>query len=206
VVEDFCVLNGINTERKYEGGYETRLFKRAREFILGAGQSVALSDLFRLFTLNCAIRNGDAHLKNFGITYADVQGTAELAPVYDLVTTQAYVPRDRMALTLGGSTNWPDRRKLLQLGQTRADLTARQVSTMMEQIADAIADVVPLVRTYFNDRARVIGDRMLSAWKDGVEQSLGLTRTTIFGAEPTALDTIKEPSSPKQRKTSRTQR
>jgi serine/threonine-protein kinase HipA len=28
-LEDFCVLNGINTGRKYEGCYEIRLFKRA---------------------------------------------------------------------------------------------------------------------------------------------------------------------------------
>lgn len=57
-------------------------------------------DLERLFTLiviNCALRNGDAHLKNFGIVYDDVQGEARLAPVYDLVTTSVYLPKDSMA-------------------------------------------------------------------------------------------------------------
>src|SRR5450759_3314727 len=31
--EDFCVLNGLPTTEKYKGGYETRLFRRAHEFI-----------------------------------------------------------------------------------------------------------------------------------------------------------------------------
>ena len=30
--EDFCVLNGLRTDQKYSGGYETRLFRRLREF------------------------------------------------------------------------------------------------------------------------------------------------------------------------------
>jgi serine/threonine-protein kinase HipA len=181
--EDFCVLNGVNAERKYEGGYENHLFKRVREFVLGNGQAKALSELFRLFVLNCALRNGDAHLKNFGITYADVRGSAELAPVYDLVTTRAYLPRDAMALTLNGSTNWPNQRKLLQLGQVRANLTARHVSTLMEAIADAMAEVAPMVRRYFADRNADVGGRMLSAWANGVGDSLGLMRTTITGTD-----------------------
>ena len=120
--EDFCVLNGLRTDQKYSGGYETRLFRRLREFLAPADFASAAEKLFRLFVLNCAIRNGDAHLKNFGIVYEDVNGAAELAPVYDLVTTVAYIPNDGMALTLGGSTNWPDRRKLVEIGPTRADL------------------------------------------------------------------------------------
>ena len=122
--EDFCVLNGLPASRKYDGGYETKLFGRTRQFIRAMDRAEALTDLFRLFVLNCAIRNGDAHLKNFGIIYSDVEGVAQLAPVYDLITTTAYIPADVMALTLEGSKKWPDRRALIRLGQTRADLGA----------------------------------------------------------------------------------
>jgi len=41
------------------------------------GAGTALERLFRLFVLNCALRNGDAHLKNFGIIYDDVVGSCE---------------------------------------------------------------------------------------------------------------------------------
>ena len=57
----------------------------ASEFIEVEGRRTALERLFRLFVLNCALRNGDAHLKNFGIIYDEVVGPARLAPVYDLV-------------------------------------------------------------------------------------------------------------------------
>ena len=36
---------------------------------------------------------------------------ARWAPVYDLVTTAAYMPNDSMALTLNGSTKWPSAKR-----------------------------------------------------------------------------------------------
>jgi hypothetical protein len=71
----------------------------------------------------------------------------------------------------------------MQLGQTRANLTARQVSTTMAAIADAMTDVAPTARTCFMDRAPEIGTRMLSARKDGIQESLGLTRTIVSTPE-----------------------
>ena len=71
------------------------MFRRAREFIDVDQHRRAFEDLFKLFVLNCAIRNGDAYLKNFGIVYDDVTGPARLAPVYDLVSTIPYFPRTR---------------------------------------------------------------------------------------------------------------
>jgi serine/threonine-protein kinase HipA len=174
--EDFCVLNGVSTAEKYNGGYETRLFKRARDFIDPAGQRRALEDLFKLFVLNCALRNGDAHLKNFGVIYEDVTGPARLAPVYDLVSTVPYVPKDGLALTLNGSANWPDRKALTRLGQTRCDLSLPVINAAFEQAADVLATLAPDVTTYFNAAAthREIADKLLAAWQTGIRDSLGL--------------------------------
>lgn len=179
--EDFCVLNGFPTSEKYNGGYETRLFKRAREFIDVDRRQRALSDLFKLFVLNCAIRNGDAHLKNFGIVYNDVTGPAWLAPTYDLVSTWPYVPKDPMALTLNGSTNWPDRKALIVLGQTRCDLTLQTVKQAFEETADVLSRTAPDVVTYFKNTAaqREIGGRLLAAWDAGIRESLGLADRPI---------------------------
>ena len=178
--EDFCVLNGLPAASKYDGGYEIRLFKRTREFIRAAERAEALANLFRLFVLNCAIRNGDAHLKNFGIIYSDIRGAAQLAPIYDLITTTAYVPTDVMALTLEGSKKWPDRRRLIKLGQTRADLGAAFISGIFEETADVISDVSFEVEKYFKDKSKHsnVGERMLSAWRSGVQESLGLAGPT----------------------------
>src|SRR5580692_12486988 len=86
-VEDFCVLNGRRTDEKYRGSYETSVMKRFGQFANSTHVGEDMEKLFVLIVLNCALRNGDAHLKNFGIVYDDVQGEARLAPVYDLVTT-----------------------------------------------------------------------------------------------------------------------
>jgi len=61
--------------------------KRFQQFAESPHLIEDLEKLFTLIAINCGLRNGDAHLKNFGIVYDDVLGVARLAPVYDLVTT-----------------------------------------------------------------------------------------------------------------------
>jgi serine/threonine-protein kinase HipA len=185
--EDFCVLNGLTSAKKYDGGYETRLFKRASDFIEVEGRRTALERLFRLFVLNCALRNGDAHLKNFGIIYDDVVGPARLAPAYDLVTTDAYIPDDAMALTLGGSTMWPDKRALVVLAQSRCDIATKEIGQILEQTADALCDVMADVKRYFGEVAGhpEIGDRMLHAWETGIAMSLERSDDRMLSGAPT---------------------
>jgi serine/threonine-protein kinase HipA len=130
---------------------------------------------------NCAIRNGNAHLKNFGIVYAEVTGPAGLAPIYDLVSTQPYLPKDPMALTLNGSTNWPDRKALTLLGQTRCDLSSQTIKRVLEETADALSKIAPDVATYFKNTAtqRDVGDRLLAAWNAGIQHSPGFPDRSI---------------------------
>jgi len=173
--EDFCAINGANASQKYNGGYETKLFKRLSEFIDHVERKPTAQELFRLMVLNIAVRNGDAHLKNFGILYDATDGVATLAPVYDIVTTQAYLPKDKMALTLNGSTDWPDRKKLLYLAQTRCGLSVAAATTVMEEVADAVSGILPEAKAYFDDCPHPeVGERMFEAWDRGVQESLGL--------------------------------
>jgi serine/threonine-protein kinase HipA len=174
--EDFCVLNGFGAAEKYKGSYETRLFKRAKDFLPAQTSADALKQLYRLLVLNCAIRNGDAHLKNFGLIYDDVEGPTRLAPVYDLVTTTAYVAKDKLALTLDGSTDWPDAARLTRFGQVRADLSQLEIGAIFEETADALADIGGPMRKHFKPDAPELGVRMHAAWTLGVRESLGLAR------------------------------
>jgi serine/threonine-protein kinase HipA len=133
-----------------------------------------MEKLFVLIVLNCALRNGDAHLKNFGIVYDDVQGEARLAPVYDLVTTSAYLPKDSMALTLNGTTKWASTKELQRLGETRMGGTPSRVRQILERIEAAIADTSKDLQAYIKAHAEFmeIGNRMLQQWKEGVALSL----------------------------------
>src|SRR5437879_8369160 len=153
---------------------ETSVLKRFQQF---ANSSDLLGDLEKLFTLivlNCTLRNGDAHLKNFGIVYDDVLGEARLAPVYDLVTTSIYLPKDSLALTLNGTTQWPDSKALRRLGETRMTGTPAKIRAILERISDALSQTEIEVRSYIKEHPdfKEVGERILQEWVRGRELSL----------------------------------
>jgi serine/threonine-protein kinase HipA len=172
--EDFCVLNARRTEEKYRGSYETQVMKRFAQFANPTYVNEDTEKLFILIALNAALRNGDAHLKNFGLVYDDVQGEVRLAPVYDLVTTSVYLPKDCLALTLNGSTTWPTAKELRKLGETRSGGRPARIGQMLERIAEAIEETRGEVRSYMKDHPEFaeIGQRMLQEWENGVNTSL----------------------------------
>lgn len=172
--EDFCVLNARRTDQKYSGSYERSVLKRFEQYSNSPHVHADLEKLFTLIALNCALRNGDAHLKNFGIVYDDVLGEARLAPVYDLVTTAAYLPADSMALTLNGSTRWPTAKHLQQAGEARAGCTPARVRQIFARIAEAMSETASEVRAYVRAHPSFapIGERMLEQWQLGVQQSI----------------------------------
>jgi serine/threonine-protein kinase HipA len=172
--EDFCALNARRTDEKYRGSYETHVMKRFSQFANSTHVNEDTEKLFLLIALNCALRNGDAHLKNFGIVYDDVQGEARLAPAYDLVTTSVYLPKDSLALTLNGSTKWATARELQRLGETRGGGTPSKIRQVLERIAEAIQETTKEVQAYSKEHPEFagIGQRMLQEWERGVNTSL----------------------------------
>jgi serine/threonine-protein kinase HipA len=172
--EDFCVLNGRRTDQKYSGSYETSIMKRFTEFGNSSHVGEDLERLFTLIVINCALRNGDAHLKNFGIVYDDVQGEARLAPVYDLVTTSVYLPKDSMALTLNGTTKWPSAKELQRLGETRMGSSPARVREILERVRDAVARTAGDIKSYIKSHPDFdeIGSRMMMEWQKGSDMSL----------------------------------
>ena len=173
--EDFCVLNARRTDEKYRGSYETSIMKRFQQFANSPHVFADLEKLFTLIALNCAIRNGDAHLKNFGIVYDDVLGEARLSPAYDLVTTTVYLPNDRMALTLNGSTQWPTEKELRRLGETRMSGTPAQIRQVLERISDALADTRAEVNSFIKQHPDFaeIGRRMADEWEIASQEPAG---------------------------------
>lgn len=172
--EDFCVLNAKRTDQKYSGSYESSIMKRFQQFADSPHLVEDLEKLFTLIVINCGVRNGDAHLKNFGILYDDVLGIARLAPVYDLITTTVYMAKDNMALTLNGSTRWPSAKDLRTLGETRMMGTPSKVKQILERVADGMAQTAADIRAYIKDHPEFaeIGDSMLQEWEKGRELSL----------------------------------
>ncbi len=169
--EDFCVLNARRTDEKYRGSYETNVMKRFQQFANSRSVLEESLQLFTLIALNCAIRNGDAHLKNFGIVYESVMGEAHLAPVYDLVTTSVYLPQDRMALTLNGTNQWPTVKDLIRFGEGRSLGTRGKLVEILDRIGDALSDTTNEVITYAREHPEFtpIADEMMKHWNVGRE-------------------------------------
>ena len=99
--EDFCQALAIPPELKYqqEGGPSLKKsFALVRDVSAAPGPDVL--KLFDTVIFNYLIGNGDAHGKNFSFLYTE--SGARLAPLYDLVSTQAYPKLSRnMAMKIG---------------------------------------------------------------------------------------------------------
>lgn len=170
-VEDFCALKGLDAVRKYRGTVED-LAKLCNQYLGVDYRKDSKRKLFILLLLNYALRNADAHMKNYALTYTN-ERDARLSPVYDIVTVTAY-PRyqnDTPALSLNGKKVWCSGKALFEYGATRLSLSPTDMNAALEQVAGAVQRVVPLVREY-TDRYlefREVGERMLGAWAQGIE-------------------------------------
>lgn len=123
--EDLAALTGKHPSKKYEGSYSDAA-RAIVDFAAPVNRNSSIDAFFRLMVVNCLIRNGDAHLKNFGILYGDpstADRDARLAPVYDLVCSTVYIPKDVLALSLAGSKAWPDRKRLERFGKQFCSVT-----------------------------------------------------------------------------------
>lgn len=169
--EDFCVLNGVNASDKYRGSYESKLFRRITDYIAPATAHEDLLTLFKLFVLNVAVRNGDAHLKNFGLLYNRLAGDVRLAPVYDIITTTAYLPGDGLALTLSGSTRWPSRTQLERLAAAYCELSPAQTKAAINEVCQAVTETRPAMQAYFKEcPSPDTGIAMAREWDAGLTQ------------------------------------
>jgi serine/threonine-protein kinase HipA len=162
------------TDEKYRGSYEAAIMKRFAEFANSPHVGEDLERLFILIVLNCALRNGDAHLKNLGLFMTTFRAKRGLPPVYDLVTTSVYMPKDSMALTLNSTTKWASAKELQRLGEARMGGTPARVREILERVNGAIADTSRELRAYIKDHQEFkdIGNRMVHEWEQGVALSL----------------------------------
>lgn len=153
--EDMAVLLGLNKDPhdnyKYSQSYET-LAAVIRQV---CQQGDVLRELERFFSSVCLsvmVRNGDAHLKNFGVLYTHpgAPETVQLAPVFDVTTTTAYEqynPKSGQALvdrTLAIKMNkvkaYPDRQQLIEFGRKHCGIAAPGI--IIERIAQAMSQAL----------------------------------------------------------------
>jgi len=141
------------SDRKYKGSYED-VANVLRDFCTDKTADVA--KFFEQVALTVMLRNGDGHLKNFGVMYDEER--VWLAPVYDVVTTTIYnyersngvfVTDRTMALKLRVGEKerpYPTREELIAFGSdvcgvaAPAEALEKIAQAMDETLADAAGD------------------------------------------------------------------
>lgn len=131
--EDIAALMGlrvrdIQSDRKYHGSYQ-RMAELLQYLQL---PSENLTRLYEQIAFTVMVRNGDGHLKNFGVLYRSAND-CWLSPMFDVVTTSIY----RYARYDGGQA-LEDRTLALKLfagkGQTRTYPTTQELLQFGSQV------------------------------------------------------------------------
>lgn len=177
--EDIAALAGLRvrdvlSDRKYQGSYQ-RVAELLRQLQL---HSDSLHRFFGQVAFSVMVRNGDAHLKNFGVLYRSASDIW-LAPMFDVVTTAIYpysrypggpALEDRtLALKLFAGRHqtrtYPTRDELLDFGRRICGVS--QPSRVLEVIAQAMQET--LRRAHGDERipSALLG-KMTAAWDDGL--------------------------------------
>lgn len=174
--EDFCSLAGLLPADKYNG------YMHGKASVESLATTISqwvtpdrrMEDMARLFTLhlvNYALRNGDAHLKNFALLYK-TKDDARLSPVFDIVTVTVYphLRRDTPALTLAGKKQWICGKALHDMGAKNMGLPASVRKQCLENVEYAVQEVLPIMQGMvkhfpdFRETAKLMADE----WAEGL--------------------------------------
>lgn len=148
-MEDFAQVFDRYPSEKYTGASYHNIAT-----VLNEAVSVdAAMEFVKRLAFAAITGNGDMHLKNWSLIYREAGQTPEIAPVYDVLSTIAYLPKDSMALTLGGERSfkaltqdrWSNFANRARLPQNAVIQTVRQLAQAVEEQWWRLAerDVVP---------------------------------------------------------------
>lgn len=163
--EDLCQALGIASESKYEaegGPGLAEVFGAVRGVTAAPVRDVlALVDAV---ALNFLLGNHDAHAKNFSLLYGR-RGEAQLAPLYDIVSTAAYPALSRKAAMKLGGEYRPEyvRRRHIERFASETGLGGPAVRRRLLRWAAVVPDVAEDLSTEFRERGlhRPVIDRVL---------------------------------------------
>lgn len=188
--EDIASLMGLRVrdtlaDRKHHGSYQ----RIADVLKLLQLPEVNLHRFFEQVAFTIMVRNGDGHLKNYGVLYRTPKDIW-LAPMFDVVTTSIYRYQrygggpeleDRtMALKLfsgkGQTRSYPDTAELLRFGRTVCGV--ERPGAILEKIAQAMASVLDDARHDVRVPVATLA-AMRDAWLIGMTYAAEAARTAV---------------------------
>ncbi len=162
------------SDRKYHGSYE-RIVTALKLINLPDAE---LARFFEQVAFTAMVRNGDGHLKNFGVLYSGVDDV-RLAPMFDVVSTSIYkyqrydggteLEDHTMALKLfagsRGSKIYPSPGDLLDFGRRVCGVSNPRA--VIERIAQGLTQSLSQCRTDHRI-SKQLHAQMSAAWEPGL--------------------------------------
>ncbi|MBV8299419.1 MAG: HipA domain-containing protein [Candidatus Eremiobacteraeota bacterium] len=166
-IEDFAQVFNQYPAQKYENvSYANMLGGIWRT--MGEAQA---AEFVRRLVFSIAIGNADMHLKNWSVIYRDGR-TPELSPAYDYVSTIAYVPNDKLALTLARTKDWS------QISDDRLERFARRAGVPRGIVLNSARDMVDRIRAewpHLNEQ-QLLPQRFIAALEQHISRIPLFTR------------------------------
>jgi len=140
-LDEIGALAGFSNDQKYLASYET-----VADMIFQYCSNPYTDALafFKQIAFMVAVKNGDAHLKNFALLSGD--GRTRLAPAYDLVCTGVYVDEARGEFENPGmplensrwEKRWWNKDTLLSFGEQTLGLNHAEIAPIFDQIESGL--------------------------------------------------------------------
>ncbi|MCX6073654.1 MAG: type II toxin-antitoxin system HipA family toxin [Campylobacterales bacterium] len=167
--EEILVLLGKNKDGKYSGSYE-QVAKVV--YSVTTNKSDSMKALYKTIIMNYLLKNGDAHLKNFGILYDEELKNIYFAPAYDIVNTVVYFNKDKPALSMFGKKLWFGKKELVKFGVESCYLSLSEANTIYIICVEVLKSSIEALEVYvaahnsFGD----IGSKMIDSWKLSLDE------------------------------------
>ncbi|MEW6527738.1 MAG: type II toxin-antitoxin system HipA family toxin [Spirochaetota bacterium] len=168
--EEVLGIIGKNRIHKYDGSYE-----QVAKVIFQAtsNDNFSMIQLYKMIVLNFILKNGDAHLRNFGVLYEPDMTKIRVSPAYDVVTTVVYMYKDKPALTLFGRKVWAGLDELKKFGQKFLFLSEKECKMIIEECRASVKDTITEIKEYIfkNKSFAQMGKRMIDVWEFSLTQT-----------------------------------
>ena len=166
--EEILSLMDKNKESKYDGSYE-QIAKTIYSYTTYKKESMVA--FYKTVVMNYLLKNGDAHLKNFGLLYDDDFKNIFYSPVYDVVNTVVYIYKDKPALMLEGKKIWHSKDTLIKFGQKSCLLTLSEAKKYYEECFEALVWAIDELESYLTENPDFkIGKMMLDSWRLSLQE------------------------------------
>ncbi|MBZ4644395.1 MAG: hypothetical protein JG767_2004 [Deferribacteraceae bacterium] len=161
--EEVLSLMDKNKESKYDGSYE-QVAKIIYSYATNKRESMIA--FYKTVVMNYLLKNGDAHLKNFGLLFDDDFKNIFYSPVYDVVNTVVYIHKDKPALMMDGKKIWHSKNTLIKFGQKSCLLSLSEAKKFYRDCFEALLWVINELEGYLTKNPDFkIGKMMLDSWK-----------------------------------------